>query len=75
VGKDEQDDLGLVEGVDDGGGVFVASEDVAGSDPARYTVRFERGARSVSYKLILAGVADEDLVRHRVVKNYVKTIF
>jgi hypothetical protein len=64
-GEDEEDDLALVEGVDDGGAPLSAGGDVAGGDPAGDAVGFQGGAGGVGDGLVFAGVADEDLVRHR----------
>jgi hypothetical protein len=46
-GEDEEDDLALVEGVDEGSAVLLAGEDVAGCDPAWDAMGLERGAGSV----------------------------
>ena len=63
-GEDEEDDLAFVEGVDEGGAVLFAGEDVARGDPAGDAMGLERGAGSVGNELVFCGVADEDFVRH-----------
>jgi hypothetical protein len=63
--KDEHHDAGFEDGINDRFAVGNAGKDIARRNPAANAIGLKRTADSIGDRLILRGIADEDIVSHK----------